>query len=71
MGITVPLTIGMALLPGANDLKHASAAGIVMLFVVYGAAFAIQAVTRPIIGIALTLSITTSAFDRKDSTSSG
>jgi hypothetical protein len=55
MGITVPLTIGMALLPGANDLKHASTAGIVMLFVVYGAAFAIQAVTRPIIGIALTL----------------
>lgn len=55
MGITVPLTIVMSFLPGANDPKHTSTAGIVMLFVIYGAAFAIQAVTRPIIGIALTL----------------
>jgi hypothetical protein len=55
MGVTVPLTIVMALLPGANDPKHASVAGIVMLFVIYGAAFAVQAVTRPVIGIALTL----------------
>ncbi len=55
MGITVPLTIVMSLLPGASDPRHASTAGVVMIFVVYGAAFAIQAVTRPILGIALTL----------------
>jgi hypothetical protein len=55
MGITVPLIIVMSLLPGANDPKNASTAGIVMIFVIYGAVFAIQAVTRPIVGIALTL----------------
>jgi hypothetical protein len=55
MGITVPMSIVMAYLPGANDPKHAATAGVVMLFVIYGAAFAIQALTRPIYGIALTL----------------
>jgi len=55
MGITVPLIIVMSMLPGANDPKHATTIGVVMLIVVYGAGFAIQAVTRPIYGIALTL----------------
>jgi len=55
MGITVPLTILMALIPGANDPKNASTAGLVMLFVIYGAGFVIQALTYPIYGIALTL----------------
>jgi len=45
----------MSMLPGANDPKHATTIGVVMLIVVYGAGFAIQAVTRPIYGIALTL----------------
>jgi hypothetical protein len=53
LGITVPLTIVMAFIPAASD--PASHAGFIMLSVVYGAAFAIQAATRPIIGIALTL----------------
>jgi hypothetical protein len=55
MGVTVPLTIVMALLPGANDPKNASTLGVVLLIVIYAAAFAIQALTRPIYGIALTL----------------
>jgi hypothetical protein len=55
MGITVPLTIVMAYLPGANDPKNASTAGIAMLVVIYGAGFVIQALTYPIYGIALTL----------------
>jgi hypothetical protein len=55
MGVTVPLTIVMTLLPGANDPKNASTAGVVLLVVIYAAAFAIQALTRPIYGIALTL----------------
>ena len=55
MGATVPLTIVMALLPGANDPKNASTLGVVLLIVIYAAAFAIQALTRPIYVIALTL----------------
>jgi Membrane domain of glycerophosphoryl diester phosphodiesterase len=55
MGVTLPLTIVMTLLPGANDPKNASTAGVVLLVVIYAAAFAIQALTRPIYGIALTL----------------
>jgi hypothetical protein len=55
MGITVPLTIVMALLPGANDPKNATTFGLLMLFVIYGAGFVIQALTYPLYGIALTL----------------
>jgi hypothetical protein len=55
MGITLPMTIIMSQLPNANDPKHATAAGIVMLIVIYGAGIAIQALTKPIYGIALTL----------------
>jgi hypothetical protein len=55
MGITLPMTIIMSQLPNANDPKHATAAGIVMLIVIYGAGIAIQALTKPIYSIALTL----------------
>jgi len=55
MGVTIPLTIAMALIPGASDPKNASAFGLVMLFVIYGAGFVVQALTYPINGIALTL----------------
>ena len=55
MGVTVPLTIAVSLLPGANNPKLSSTAEVVLFIVIYGAAFAIQALTRPIYGIALTL----------------
>jgi hypothetical protein len=53
--ITVPLSILMALLPGANSPQHAQSGAMVLLFVVYGAVFAVQALTRPVYGIALML----------------
>lgn len=53
--VTLPFTIAMALMPGINTPRHSQTAGMVLLFVVYGAGFAIQAITRPIYGIALML----------------
>ncbi|MGA3263239.1 MAG: hypothetical protein ABSC47_04250 [Terracidiphilus sp.] len=55
MVIAVPLIIVIALLPGASNPQHAQNAGMVMLFVMYGAGFAVQALTRPVYGIALML----------------
>ncbi len=55
MGVTLPLTIVLALLPGIGDAQHAQTAGIIMVFIIYGAAFAVQALIRPIYGIALVL----------------
>jgi hypothetical protein len=55
MVITVPVTILSALIPGASSPEHAQTIGMVLLFVVYGASFAIQSLTRPIYGIALVL----------------
>jgi Membrane domain of glycerophosphoryl diester phosphodiesterase len=53
--VTLPFTIAMALMPGINTPRHSQTAGMVLLFVIYGAGFAIQAITRPIYGIALML----------------
>jgi len=55
MAITIPLTFLAALIPGANSPQHAQTAGMVLLFVIYGAGFAIQSLTRPLYGIALVL----------------
>ncbi len=55
MGVTLPLTIVLALLPGMGDAQHAQTAGLVMLCIIYGAAFAVQALVRPVYGIALVL----------------
>ncbi len=55
MGITVPLTILLALLPGMNNPQRAQIAGVVMLVIVYGASFAVQALIKPVYGIALVL----------------
>jgi uncharacterized membrane protein len=55
MGITLPMAIITALFPGANSPQHAQAVGMVFLVVVYGAVFAVQALTKPIYDIALTL----------------
>jgi hypothetical protein len=55
MGITLPLTIILTLLPGMNNPQHAQAATIVILFISYGASFAVQALVRPVYGIALVI----------------
>jgi hypothetical protein len=55
MGITVPFVIILAMIPGTNSPEHAQTIGMVFLFVVYGAGLVIQALTRPLYGIALTL----------------
>lgn len=55
IGVTLPLTIIIALLPGMNNPQHASVAGIVLIIVTYGASFAVQALIGPIYGIALVL----------------
>ena len=53
IAIWFPLIVVLALLPGANSPQHAQTAGMVLLLVVYGAGFAVQAFTRPVYGIAL------------------
>jgi hypothetical protein len=55
MAIVLPLTIVLAMLPGANSPEHARTMSLVMAFIVYGGSFAVQALTRPIYGIALIL----------------
>ena len=55
LGITIPLAIIAALIPAFSSTQHAQAANVVMIFIIYGASFAVQALTRPIYGIALTL----------------
>jgi hypothetical protein len=55
IAITLPLTIVTALLPGSTSPHHTETVGLVVLIVAYGAAFAVQALTRPVYGIALIL----------------
>jgi hypothetical protein len=55
MVVTVPILIVTALMPGANSPQHEQTTGMVMLFAMYGAAFAIQAFTRPVYGVAFIL----------------
>ncbi len=55
MAITVPAIFVLALLPGANNPERAQTASMVMLIVIYGTSFAVQALTRPVYGIALML----------------
>lgn len=55
MGVTLPLTILLFLIPGMNNPQHAQAAGVAMLLILYGAAFAVQSLIKPVYGIALVL----------------
>jgi hypothetical protein len=55
MGITLPLTIILSLIFSSSDPQHAQAAGLVTIFIVYGVSFAVQALVRPVYGIALVL----------------
>jgi len=55
VGVAVPAFIGLALIPGLKGPQHSETLGMAMMFVYYGATFAVQAFTKPIYGIALTL----------------
>lgn len=52
---TVPAMIALALIPALQGPAHEKAAGMIAMFVLYCAFFAVRAFTRPIYGIALTL----------------
>jgi hypothetical protein len=53
--LAVPAFIGLALIPGLQGPQHSETLGMAMMFVSYGSSFAVQAVTKPIYGIATTL----------------
>ena len=55
MAIVVPLSILVELMPGANTPQHLQTTGMLLMLAVYGAGFAVRALTRPISGIALIL----------------
>jgi hypothetical protein len=55
MGVVLVLTILLYLIPGINSAQHARAAGLAVIFVVYGSMFAVQALVKPVYGIALVL----------------
>ena len=55
IGFSIPLILVMALVPGASNPSHAERAGQIFIFVFYGLGFAVQAFTKPVYGIALTL----------------
>jgi hypothetical protein len=53
--ITLPLFLTLALFPGAGDPQNAQLAAMRVVFIAYAAAFAVQAFTKPVYGIALML----------------
>jgi hypothetical protein len=55
MVLAVPLMIAVELVPGASTPQHQQTAGMVILFILFAAFFAVQALTRPVYSIALLL----------------
>jgi hypothetical protein len=55
MGVSIPLMILLFLIPGMSGAQHQQTAGMLLIFIVYGASFAVQALVRPVYGIALVL----------------
>jgi hypothetical protein len=55
IAITLPFSIAMFLIPASTNPQYAQTTATLMLLAVYGAAFAVQALTRPVYGIALML----------------
>lgn len=51
----VPASLLLALIPGAGSVRHAELVGRILIFSWYAFSFAVQAVVRPVYGIALTL----------------
>ena len=55
MAIMLPLAFLVTLLPGAEGPQHAETSAMFTMAVIYGSAFTVQALTRPVYGIALIL----------------
>jgi hypothetical protein len=55
MAIMLPLAFLVAFLPGAESPQHAQSSAMFTMAIIYGSAFAVQALTRPVYGIALIL----------------
>jgi len=55
LAVVVPVAMVMSAIPAMNGPQHAQTAGTLGVFVVYGAGFVVQALTRPVYGIALML----------------
>jgi uncharacterized membrane protein len=55
LGVMLPLTILLYLIPGMDSPQHTQTAGIISLFIVYGSGFAVQTLIKPVYGIALAL----------------
>lgn len=55
LGFLVPVGILLALVPGANNPQRAQMMGTILVFAWYGLWFGVQALTKPVYGIALTL----------------
>lgn len=55
LSVFVPLVILLALVPGLRGPQHADLLGRIFIFSWYGLSFALQAVVRPVYGIALAL----------------
>jgi hypothetical protein len=55
IAITLPLSVAMFLIPASTNPQHAQTAATLLLLALYGGAFAVQALTRPVYGIALML----------------
>lgn len=55
LGAMVPVLIVITLIPAANAPQHSELVGRIFLFAWYGLSFAVQAVVRPVYGIAITL----------------
>jgi hypothetical protein len=54
-GLSFPVLFVIALIPGANNPQHAQTLSMIFAFTWYGLWFAVQAFTKPVYGIALTL----------------
>ncbi|WP_058188276.1 hypothetical protein [Terracidiphilus gabretensis] len=53
--VTLPVIIAVSLIPGMNSPQHSQMMGSIILFGTYAAGFAVQALIRPVYGIALVL----------------
>lgn len=54
-GVILLLMVLFFMIPGMDSQKHAQAAGLVVGFIIYGCAFAVQTLVKPVYGIALAL----------------
>lgn len=54
-GVILLLMVLFFMIPGMDSQKHAQAAGLVAGFIIYGCAFAVQTLVKPVYGIALAL----------------